>query len=127
MAHEARNEELRQKFDLEELKVEQDMIERTFLTLRFGQQMRINALGCFKGCGGAIKYPFRVYQYELYDKNMICFSDCMNMQLERNGPSLSDLEKPADDKIPKKFIWSTEEDMDYMSPLYRRNPQEEEE
>jgi hypothetical protein len=74
--------------------------------MRFAQQFRQVALGCFNTCGGEIKYPFRAYQISLMGKNNVCFSDCMNIQFENHGPRLSDMGEVPADSIPVKFVWA---------------------
>ena len=94
----------KQKYSFEDLAAEQKQIEDTYLSLRFAQKVRKDVLACYKKCGGAMKYPFRVEPDTLIGKQEICFGDCLNVNWEK-GPFLKELGQVSDDVIPKKFIW----------------------
>ena len=93
-------------FTAEELAAEKAEIQETFVSLRFAQKMRHMSLSCFKTCGGSITYPFQVDPNKLVGKSHHCFSDCMNINLEK-GPFLNELGEVPEDAVPKKFIWPT--------------------
>ena len=99
------NADLREKVELSEMMDEQNEIEQTFMTLRFGQKVRHHALSCFKDCGGKPKFPFRVDHTALVGKADVCFASCMNIKFEQ-GPFLNELGTVPEDAIPKKFIWA---------------------
>ena len=89
----------------EELEAEKADIEKTYLSLRFGQKIRHMGLACNKLCGGPTGYPFMVDQDKLVGKSHHCFGDCLNINLEK-GPFLNELGDVPEDSIPKKFIWA---------------------
>ena len=93
------------EFSLEELQAEQQQIEHSYRSLRFAQKIRLNAIQCFKHCGGDVKYPFRIDQDALIGKGHHCYGDCLNANFE-NGPYLKDLGDIPEGSIPKKFVWS---------------------
>ena len=91
-------------FTPEELAAERAEIEANYNSLRFAQKIRHTTMSCFKQCGGQISYPFDIEPYTLAGKNLVCFGDCMNINLEK-GPFLRDLGEVPEDAIAKKFIW----------------------
>ena len=97
------NAQLREKVDLEELQQEQQQIEQSYLSTRFAQKLRKTTLECFQACGGEMMFPFEVNQLSLMH-NSVCFSNCMNVRLEK-GPFLNELGDVPEDSIPKKFLW----------------------
>jgi hypothetical protein len=98
-------EGIKDKVSFEDLEAEQKQIEDCFLTLRFAQKVRKEALACYKKCGGTVKFPFRIEADALMGKQELCFGDCLNVNFER-GPYLSELGAVPEDAIPKKFIWA---------------------
>ena len=89
----------------EELQAEQQEIESSFRSLRFAQKVRLTSLQCFKACGGAPSFPFRIDQDALVGKQHHCFGDCLNVNFE-SGPFLKDLGDIPEGAIPKKFVWA---------------------
>ena len=91
-------------FTAEELEAERAEIEQNYVSLKFAQKVRHLSMSCFKRCGGNPQYPFLIEPNQLVAKNLVCFGDCMNINLEK-GPFLNELGDVAEDAIPKKFIW----------------------
>ena len=93
----------------------QQEIEKNYLYLRGGQKFRKTLFSCFIRCGGELIYPFSCEPIELGGKQVLCFSDCVNVNLEK-GPFMKDFGSYGEDVIPKKFVWTYGENIDVLLP-----------
>ena len=53
-------DEAREKYSYEDTMAEQAEIEKTFLSMKFGEQARQTTLACLQKCGYKVRFPFRV-------------------------------------------------------------------
>ena len=90
----------------EDLRLEQGQIEKAFKSLLFGQKMRYAELSCMQHCKGEVAFPFVLETEDMPPKDFMCFSNCLNIKLEK-GPFLSELGPIPEGSIPKKFVWTT--------------------
>ena len=98
---------MERKFSLEETQEEQSRILSTFRQLKFGHESRKNILGCWNACGLTSNIRLEIRPYNLEVKNEQCLYDCLNVTFEK-GPFLNQLGEVPAEKIPKRFVWTSD-------------------